>query len=715
MVYGGLVVYGGGSSAFPGSIFTPTTMASPSNPPDLHVKPYLYYFRNVFSQRMRYVNKIAFFLAVLLSVLLTRHKTWALKTFALVYEVPLYTVALQVVKVSRIHNSTVVYSDAKSLGRHLLKTASSWPFWASVFATAFSALCLMVPFLPQSNVLYYLFSKEYRHKPLVNDQFVYFLFHSMAVGALHNVQYMVFQRNRLAFTYGVPNSPPARYLFAPVARLAAGSLTFTVATFLFVPVMYLLLHLTVYRMLWPMLVLFNLDTRSAPLWTFLDFGFLLRMAWYSWVVFFVLEFFNHAFNTYATIGCLHHARPISLASSNPVITLLSGVRDVRPLDLVSALLKVGAFQELAYIASSPDPEAREYRNKIFNAKSSAISHSFWPSILDECSLVIKNTSSRVNYRLSSDLSALRNVDVKAPEPESDEFIFGNSSGPKIETSANGAFPNAPSANGSFAKESMLNSTPLVNRVYPKDLSFNDSLNDTTNLAISATSSPVKKYDDPQLAHLAHVAASTLQKTPVSQTRATLLKAVHILDSQILVPLNNCLLRLSGNSKLWTPSGARLSTRLAAHYDQLLHTQIGLLWRTTLKRDSESRVLDPVTYGNAVLTLSGLLLRSIEEDRSNTISNASLSEVLNLLEKPIRAFANYTDYLPASVYKPSTSKHLVAIMHDLTVKEYYQLAVKFNYKLSDLQLSPRAFKLAKWAVAASLASTDARAHHASVHI
>ena len=75
----------------------------------------------------------------------------------------------------------------------------------------------------------------------------------------------------------------------------------------------------------------------------------------------------------------------------------------------------------------------------------------------------------------------------------------------------------------------------------------------------------------------------------------------------------------------------------------------------MKRDNESRIINPINFCNSIIAISNLLQYSIEEDKYDIISNDDVCKVLNLLEKPIRATTNYIDYLPASVYVPQNSQ------------------------------------------------------------
>lgn len=618
------------------------------------ITSYQHYFSQVYRKRIRYVNRVALLAALVLSVLLQLpygNFWWTLAAGA--YRVPVLFVALWAVKLARQHNSVVEYSTAKTLAAQVVASVCSRTFVSThAFFTASSYLLCGV-FLAQLPLVlqYYVLAKEYRLQPAINDAWVYFWFHAYFASLLYSVQHVVFQRNRLLFRYGVYAVRPGSVLFAGAGLLLGNALGFTLVSSVVAPVLYFVARSAIYRLNWLVWTVLLLDAATPPF--HIGFGTWLNVAYVLFFLFLAWEAINHTFNIYATIGCLDGKEPICSASEDPVATLLSGLRDVDPANQISRL---SSFQELAYLATATGPDADKRRNAIYNtqAKSSFV----WPAILDECALVIKDTSSRVNYRSKSDLAALEAVALR----DDSKALFANDSKDKI-------FGNS----DTFA-------------------------NDTTNIAVSAASSPIKKYDaQPKLVQL-------LSKLPLA-------KAAY---DVVWLPLSAWLAAYltpqvhKPTSFVQKMSAVRAS--IAAYHKQFLASNVGALFRITPKRDAESRVVNPANFGNAVIALSGLLMHAVEEDRNLTITNSHISEVLNLLERPIRACANYTDMLPASVYlAPGESEdgneprhHLVALLHDLTMNEFFCLCVKYNYKLNDLLLSLRAFKLAKWVIDASIA-------------
>lgn len=613
------------------------------------VVAYHHLYTRVLDKRLRHVSRIALLAAPPFSAwLYLPHTLWKWALLLALLRAPALFVAFWLVQRCRRVNSTVDYSQAKTLAAQMASLADR-RFASVFFHFCASAAIVYGVFLSQMPLCsqYFVLSKEFRPRPLVNDEWTYFWFHTVFCAWLYAAQHLVFQRNRLAFEFGVQAVKPRAVLFLSMASLAGNAVLFTVLSLVSAPFVYFVLRSAIYRANWLLLAVLRLDSAVPPF--HISFGTLLNVAYVSFATFLAWEFLSHCFSTYATIGCLDGSQPISAASPDPVATLISGLLDV---EADSALSRLTAFQELAYIAVSKDGE--KMRNIIFNVHEKG--PHVWPAIMDECSLVIKALSSRVNFRSKSDLAALKKADLAVPDepaaPAKDEHLFGNSF---------------------------------------------DTANDTTQFAITATSSPKKEaLEPPKSTPLMSVLGRLLTLQQSAQPLFAHLTKKHLLTTKL--PFN--------------PGEIRKNVIGTATFyrEQFLASLLGAFLRITLKRDAESRVVNTVNYGNAVIALSGLLAHAVEEDRSHTVTSAHISEILNLLERPIRSCSNYTDILPASVYLTPQQKgsetlrklHLVAVLHDLTMTEFFSLCVKYNYKLNDLLLSARAFKLAKWVIDASIA-------------
>lgn len=632
-----------------GSLFPPKKIAS-----------YQYYFHKVFEKRLRFLNRIAFLLSIACSLLLAIPYENLLRNivYTFIFRAPLIYLALYLIKQSRLKNSTVGFSTSKTLAQHVVRSVCTSRFIATLVFYVFSSYVIYGVFMLQLplKTQYSVLSKEYRMKPAINDEWVFFWFHAYFIAILYATQQIVFQRNRLEFKYGVNHKTPDSALFRNISILFGHSVSFNVISIIASPISFYILRSIIYKINWIFFTLLSLDS-STPRFH-ISFKVLVDISFVSFVVFFLWELVNHVFDTYATIGCLDGKRLISSYSSDPVDSLLACLRDVEPENEIARLT---AFQELAFIATAKEPEAEKCRKAIYNAHS--VRGSVWTAILDECAMVIKETSSRVNYRTAADMKAL-----KRGQPESEHDL-----------------PATPSA--------------LDNSIFGN--SGNISFNETYQCTQKDTS-PVKPY-------AAQSASGSRWKKTITDS------GIFKLALSLLKTLDNYLLSLSEHPRSTKPSLSLKKKVLSIeqlyndHRARFLSSPVGIFFRITLKRDTESRLVNPVNYGNAVIALSGFLSHAIEEDRSKAVTDNHISEVLNLLERPICACANYTDMIPASVYLSPEQRanpqkvayNLIALLHDLTIREFFQLCVKYNYKLNDLLLSSRAFKLAKWVIDASI--------------
>lgn len=635
------------------------------------------YFGKVLTKRLGYVNNINAVAAVLLSVSLQLPygDFWMGLLYTLVLRAPLLYAALYAIKLSREYYSTVYLPPYKTLGQQMVHSVLSQRFLKNALFYVVSANMAAALFLFQLPFTYdyYLLSKEYLHKAAINDEWVYYWFYAHHVAFMYALQHSVFNRDRLGFRYGVSKVSPDSVLWKRFPQLFGNSVGLNTVVAVSAPVLYIVFRSVIYKANWLLFLILGVDQSIPSL--HIHFSTLLSLAYFSFHVIFAWEVVNHVYNTYATIGCLDGTKPISSYSSDPINTLLSGLRDVEPQNSLSRLT---AFQELAYISTAKDPEAVKLRAAIYNAHTRT--GYIWPAILDECSLVIKETCSRINYRTKSDLKKLQEPQFDASEDNTffkrDGEIFGNSS-----------------FSGIYSTPKAKNAPSLTPSPIAKYYEVSSSPSDNSSLLDLMWNSPLVKY-------LFANVVGPAKKMILSSINPALPKKEFLASP---TPSDNALNYIGRTIRDFKAS-------YATYREQFLSTHVGVFFRITVKRDTESRVINPVNFGNAVIAISNLIIHSIEEDKKGTIDNTQISEVLNLLERPVRASSNYTDILPASVYltidqrthKNKANSHLISLLHDLTMREFFNICVKFNYRLNDLLLSSRAFKLAKWVIDYSIA-------------
>lgn len=629
--------------------------------PTGRVSSYQSYFEKVLAKRLRYLNNINGLLAILISITLAipYGSFWWNLLLTFTIRGPLIFIALTLIKLSRDYNSTVQLSPNKTLGQQIAYTVFSKKSLVHFFFYLASSIIFAGVFIFQLPFTYdyYTVSKIYQQKAPINDEWVYYWYYSTYIAVVYTFQHLIFQRNRLKFQYGVNKVKPESVFFNKVPKLFGNSVGLNVISSITGPLLYLVLRGFIYKANWLLIFLLGLDQKIPPI--HISIKDLFNLSYFSFHVLYCWEVVNHVYQIYATIGCLDGRKPISTYSSDPINTLLSGLRNIEEDHQLSRLT---AFQELAYISTTDDPDGVKLRLAIYSAHSKT--GYIWPSILDECALVIKETTSRVNYRNKFDLKKLQQTqsilkdDVNTNLLKTDDDIFGNSYFTSPSSKINSQNSTSPLAKYNLESES------------PNKFNFFSSL---SNLSLYK-----------------------------SLENLIILPAKSIFINQISIKQNSSNAKGNFVSKTFSD----LCDTYNEYQQSFLSSSFGTFFRVTLRRDADSRVLNPVNYGNAVISISNLLIHAVEEDKHNTINNNHSSDIINLLEKPIRACSNYTDSLPASIYiskeDENKTRHLIALIHDLTMNEFYKLCLKYNYKLNDLVLSARAFKLAKWVIDVAIA-------------
>lgn len=624
-------------------------MSAVNGQPTTKVLTYLSLFEQVQRKRLRYVNRVIIPLACVISFLLKAPYKDARGSLLLwLFQMPCLCISFILIKLCRNLNYKIEYLRAKSVFQQVKDSIASRNFLITTTYFTVSAILFYGTFLCQLPLLleYYVLSKEFRKKPVVNDQWIYFWFHGIFCAIVYSCQHLIFQRNRLRFKFGVSYVKPQTVVFTNLPRIFFTTILITVYVSFTSPIIYAWARPLIYKLNWIVFFVISLDTNIPPLeigfqnYFSVSFaGFLLCLSW---------EIVNHVYAIYASIGCLDGKTLICSKSLNPLETLILGLRDVTPQNQLS---RVTAFQELAYISSNDNLACVGLRKSLFATSRNRTS--LWSAILDECTLLINEASLRINYRTKADLDALKSlgeIDSQNPgdKKTNQERIFGNSEVVQP-----------------LEKQALRSEGPISEK--SKDSIPTIVLKPNKGFWTLKVFELIKKY-------IWNFIYSPSESSSVHLNIQALRDWIH------------------------------------SQEQHFLSSNFGLPFRINLKQDAMSRMLEPIKCGNAIIALSGILLHAVEEDRYNTVTDQSISEVFNLLERPIRSCTNYINVPPASVFlteaqkkSPENRNHLfIALLHDLAMREFINLCIKYNYKLNDLLLTPKAFKLAKWVIDASIA-------------
>ncbi|CAK7918415.1 hypothetical protein CAAN3_23S01156 [[Candida] anglica] len=640
------------------------------------------------AKRLRYINKIAVLVALVLATLLSmfvpqhhvepeapvtpqKSSVWWTLACVLVYRAPFIWIALIVVRLARDSaKATTAYSaSSRSLAGQWIASTLSSSQWVktSLFYVGSSFLIYLVSYI-QSPIRWSIVAKEYRHRDKVNEDFIFYIFSGAYVAFIYALHQVVWQYQRLSLIkIGVAKLNPQQYLFKnknqlwlPVASVVK-SLVVSISSVL---VYYFLAgygaRSLIYKAMWPLLVISKLETASSASHPWISFNILSHTAITSFVCVLGWDLLNHFYTVYACIGCLDGDKPLSSYSSDPINTLLSGLRGVE-----GGLPRVLAFQELAYLATTSEDIGKKLRLNIYNAKNGS---SFWSSIVEECSLVIREGTSRVNFREYSSFAPPTSVSSQLVHQQQQE-------------------------------------TPESSSTREDDI-FGNSI---VSSATASPSPPLRRYVDSTTTSkpTSGRGTGTDSVSPLSSITTKLTPYIQkYLPTTFWARFNQCISRTKSLATL----RIELIKLYSTYHQEFLSTVVGAPFRITPERDAEVRIRDPVTFGNAVIALANLLQHAAQDDRRGTVSSTHIAEVLTVLERPIRAFHNYSETLPSNVYLSVTqrarpelvSQHVVALLHDLCVKEFFDVCIKYNSKLNDLVLSSRVFKLAKRVIDTAIA-------------
>lgn len=251
-------------------------------------------------------------------------------------------------------------------------------------------------------------SRIHQYPPL-NDQFVFYWFFSFYASLIYSLQHAVFDKDRLIFTYGNFHTHPKNTIAAKLPQVISNTIIFSLFTTITAPLVYLLVRSYIIDVVLFILGFFLPFNQNQPSYN-VTLGLFFKTLFFALVLFASWEMTNMAFNAYLSIGCLHRGHAISELSADPLGTLIEGLKSDK------LFTKMTAFQELAYIAKSDDPDARL---AIYNRNNKR--EFLWGEILQECEKTIRVNNINVNNTLVKEPE--KRI-VKPRRNSRDQHIFG---------------------------------------------------------------------------------------------------------------------------------------------------------------------------------------------------------------------------------------------------------------------------------------------------
>ncbi|SCW02770.1 LAFE_0F13894g1_1 [Lachancea fermentati] len=356
------------------------------------------------------------------------------------------------------------------------------------------------------------------------------------------------------------------------------------------------------------------------------------------IIFQLWDFVNIAFNAYLSIGCLHKGKPISSLSSTPMETLVTGLSSKK------VFTKLTAFQELAYRATSPDLQLRLpiYHTRYRNAQ-------IWPSILRECLVTIQETNLNVSTFmrcLESQKENLKRAEVRGTKNISsyhqDDELFGNKH--IVSTGYRTRLPGSPPSS--------------------ENLSHRITLQ---NNNIFAGDNKPPSYEPVSFSHISN--------NPILTQQTTLTTALCDVINQAKTTFNAFFFPTQNDN-----SSAQISL-----FD---------LWRVSKKRRAEKLIPVPVCYAECVISLMGLLIKSLDEDPKGGVVS-SVGEVLKIFERSVGALGGFAEWEEPNNSQDNAVPDVVTILYDLSINAFLEVVLKYNELLNSVYLDDDVVKLSKW--------------------
>lgn len=369
----------------------------------------------------------------------------------------------------------------------------------------------------------------------------------------------------------------------------------------------------------------------------------LKISLLSYTILQLWDLTNIGFDAFLSIGCLHRGKPISSLSSTPIETLVTGLRSEK------LFVKLTAFQELAYRATSPDIQLRipiyhtSYRNG-----------SIWPSILRECLIVVQATNNDVSdflITLNKEISPQQTKRFLPVKPSADH-LFGNNHVIRSQNDdSDSRLPGAP---------------PSENR-------FEDAHSPPSHRIVLQENNIFRNKDSKQ--KLESLRFTESYKQSIFTSQPTILSLLNELWQWILKKVTDYFFTIDSNDK----SKRKLSLLELYHISKI--------------RESEKLCPVPVCYAECVISMMGLLVNSLDEDPKGSVVS-SVGEVLKILERSIGSLGSFTEWELDENHN-SESNDIISILYDLSINAFLEIVLKYNDSLNDVYLDEDVVKLTQW--------------------
>lgn len=464
-------------------------------------------------------------------------------------------------------------------------------------------------------------------KPFLNGNFTMFLFNTFVFSLIFTWVFIIGERYRLDYKELSYRQEPIAYLKGlPFLEITIGTLGACFIISISLPILFWGLKDILFNVvMYPTVLFFGLNSNqakdSSSMKTFINDTFINIM------IYILLTSLTYLYNAYATVGCLVVDKPISSYSETPFLTLVNGLND-----LDHPLARLTAFQELLFIATTPNIKTRDVIYRSGN----------WAVLLDIFGFILSNTAKSARSDLPKRIIT---DDVKSKNVANQVSIFGNLS----------AYKNT----------------------------FDDgSINIKNDLLDDGDITIIKRGGDPsELFQKKTIIEANKPKDELNSIKRMIIKWVNSMENQ----LNDLVLQYQNKISNLIKNG---STSNQVKIINSILTSIHSLFYGNPQYQAQKRLQNKYIVELSVESLTEIMIHCKGEEQKDIVYN-TLTESLILLAKVYKGTSQFIKNYPNS------DDNDISELNQLTIKNFYKLVVFYNSCLNDLILPPEVFKLAKW--------------------
>lgn len=609
------------------------------------IKTYNSIYSKIFFNRMRFYYRLSAILAFFTTILITLpFKTKMI--FLPVKFLMIWTgfLAFQQGRTATITTSSLSTSNFIQKIIYLLSSKKTYILAASILLNAY-IFAIIIYAQSDSSLRYYLETPTKTIKPFLNDNFAFFVFFILLSSIFYIWSYITHEKFSLQPPVGTFRQEPIEYLQSlPLKKPLILSILRSFFSALAIPMLYHFFFRNFFFRIFLRPIVFLCDlNRQLPRSDF-NFTTLLTISFYTWVLFACIEFLNELFNAYALVGCLVVNKPISFHSETQFATLLNGLKDIQ-----HPLARLTAYQELAYLSTSPDYKDRLAFYDVNN----------WALLLTEFYFVLNTAakSARMDLPKKNTVDELKGEKVNYMKKKIS--LFGNLN--KYENNLDFEFKfdikdNEDAKVGDDVKQDKTvfkreneqifgNNTSGAQR---KLTTFEEKYNEFAYAMIDRISDAVRKFE-------------TYIRNYFNVENVKDIKETNSVRFQLYVVLRDV-------------------------GELLRRVFVG-----TIEEQSNKRIPNKEIVSFAVISLTELLIHSKTEDKRHIVLD-SLTETMTLLTKVYKGTSEFLNNPPVMI---TSNDFSIMIINELTISYFFKLVVYYNNLIKDLLLPPEVFKLAKW--------------------